>query len=100
MLFIINKKQLNFYQMSTIKNQTTATLRQDPSRHYKKRVAAIKDKLPRIYRRILFEHYPEYNCHEGLTLLSNVICLRGSDVRLTEILERIAAGELTHTRAA
>ena len=69
-------------------------LRVDPGKACKKRVADIKPILPRSYRQILFSNYPEYQQHYGAQLLNNVMNLRAADMRLTEILEKIAKGEL------
>ena len=66
-----------------------------PPTDYKKRVKAIKNSLPRAYRKIVFQHYPEYNSSDqNRRLLNSVMNLRTADVRLTEILESIALGEL------
>ena len=56
----------------------------------KERIKTIKSKLPRDYRKVVKKMYPEYNTIEGMDLLNNVVALRSTDLRLCEILERIA----------
>lgn len=67
-----------------------ATLRVDPGADCKRRVSAIKDKLPKEVRSIIMERYREYNTGSGSSLINNVIAGRSADLRLTEILEKIA----------
>lgn len=65
-----------------------------PAQVYKNRVKAIADKLPDNYKQIVYSHYPQYNTPTGAQQLSNVKQLRSAHVQLTEILERIATGDL------
>ena len=66
-----------------------ATLRVKPIDHLKEKVKTIKEKLPKNFRSILLEKYPEYNTISGGTLVTNVMRFRSSDVLLTERLEEI-----------
>jgi len=65
-----------------------------PADSYRNRVAAIKNSLPLNYRKILFSNHPEYETAKGKALISQVLALNTTDILLTEILERIASGEL------
>ena len=76
--------------MSTI----LETLRIDPNKEFKKRVAKVVDMLPRNYRKIIYSNYQKYNSEKGKRLIANVVDCRSPDMELTEILERIASGEL------
>lgn len=58
------------------------------------RVQAVKSKLPKNFRQIILANYPEYNTATGAVLINNVVALRTAHIELTEILERIASGEL------
>lgn len=69
-------------------------LRVDPGEVYKKRVAKIREKLPVVYRKIIYQDYPQYNTAKGRKLINNVLDGRSADVNLTEILEKIVSGEL------
>lgn len=70
-------------------------LRKDPTSVYKERAKAAANSLPRNYRDILLSNYPEYNNEEGRKLISRVVFGNSADIVLTEILEKIAKGELT-----
>jgi hypothetical protein len=67
------------------------TLRKSPNDAYKARVKAIKEKLPKNFREIIYEKFPKYNTAKGAMLINNVVALRSPDITLTEILEQIAA---------
>lgn len=69
-------------------------LRVDPHAGYVQRVEKIKGNLPRNFRNIVYQHYPEYNSEDGRELINNVLALRTVCTRLTEILERIEKREL------
>jgi hypothetical protein len=45
--------------------------------------------MPKNYRMLLIEKYPEYNTVSGGELVRNVLRLRSADVLLTERLEEI-----------
>ena len=68
--------------------------RLSPTAAYTARVKAIKSTLPKNYKDILYANHPEYNTHKGSVLVQNVVSLRSADIALTEILEKIASGEL------
>lgn len=68
--------------------------RVSPSAAFIKRVKSAKVDLPKDYKKIIYTNYPEYNTHEGSVLVQNVVACRTADVVLTEILEKIASGEL------
>lgn len=70
------------------------TLRTDPNKAFKARVAKVAGKLPRNYRDIIYSNYPAYNTERGRKLIANVVDGRSPDMHLTEILEAIAAGKL------
>lgn len=55
----------------------------------KERVAAVKQRLPKNWRKLVFEKMPEFNTHSGSTLLTNVLAGRSTDYRITAILESI-----------
>lgn len=65
-------------------------LRQSPNDMYRARVEKVKPFLPKNFREIIFEKFPEYNTSSNSNLIMNVLAGRSSDVRLTEILEQIA----------
>lgn len=69
-------------------------IKSSPVQHYKSRVGAIKDILPANWKEIIIKHYPQYNTVQGGVLINNVSLMRASDVKLTEIMERIAKKEL------
>jgi hypothetical protein len=54
------------------------------------RVQAIKEQLPKDWRKRLATNYPEYDSLEMADLLSRVHSLRAADESLTIILEAIA----------
>ena len=62
------------------------SLRKSPDQMYKERVISIKDKLPKNFRQIIYDTFPEYNTAKGAILINNVVVGRSPDVRLTEIL--------------
>lgn len=64
--------------------------RVNPTLVTRQRVKEIRDSLPKTWRKVFISKYPEYNNHEGLTLIKNVHLLRTTDLRVTEILEEIA----------
>lgn len=69
--------------------------RKKTSDELKARVKAIVPQLPTNYRAIILLHYREYNSVAGGQRIDNVKRQKSSDKELTEILEAIAAGELT-----
>jgi len=73
---------------------TKKPLRVDPGKACKDRVKKIKMYLPISYKQIILENFPEYETEKGHNLITYVINLRAADLRLTEILEQIAAGKL------
>lgn len=81
-------------------NKVKEIKRVNPGDVYRERVAKAKAKLPKNWRKILLQHYEEYNTVEGAMLINNVYTGRTADVTLTEIIEKIAAGELTLKAAA
>lgn len=61
----------------------------------KERVAAFKNRLPSNWKQIVIRHFPEYNTLEGGMLMTNIYRgLSASDVRLIDIMEKIADKEL------
>lgn len=68
----------------------TKSLRQSPNDHYKARVKAIKKRLPKNVRAMVFELHPQYLTVDGIALLNNVISGSSSCMLLTEVLEQIA----------
>lgn len=54
------------------------------------RIQAIKDQLPKDWRKRLAQKHPEYDSLEMADLLSRVHSLRAADESLTIILEAIA----------
>jgi hypothetical protein len=82
--------------LTTIVNEgkTQVLQRISPSDAYIQRVKAIKPNLPKNYRAIILSNYPEYNSVKGGVLIQNVVAMRTADVLLTEILEKIAKGDL------
>lgn len=67
-----------------------------PARVYKNRVQAVKEKLPRSWRQIVFSNYPKYETDTYLRKrLENVFSTRSACVEITEILEGIATGTIT-----
>lgn len=75
-------------------------LRIDPGQQYKDRVAAVRNQLPHYYRQIIIQHYPEYDTAKGYTLITHVVRGKSVCTVLTDILERIASGELKLKQAA
>ena len=67
----------------------------NPNQMCKKRVRATLGKLPKNFVEIIIHHFPEYNTIKGGVLLTNVKLGRTADMRLTEIFEQLANGELT-----
>ncbi len=53
------------------------------------RIKQIKYHLPKNYSKMLRQKYPEYQTSEGINLVKNVVGLRSTDVKITEILEEI-----------
>lgn len=68
----------------------TKKLRVSPGAECKRRVAAIRDRLPKNVRQLLTASHREYDSAEGLILINNVLSGRSQDLKLTEILEAIA----------
>ena len=78
----------------------TSTMQTDkPNTNFKKsvqvadlknRVEAAHPLLPRNYKKIIAERYPEYNSMEGASKISNVISGRSTCETTTKILEEIA----------
>ncbi len=69
----------------------------NPRKIYSKRIQVVKKKLPKNYKAVLIQYHPEYNTIAGAALINNVITGRTADIKLTEILEQIASGELKIT---
>lgn len=67
---------------------------QSPSKYFKSRVKKIKNDLPKDWRSIVMNHFPEYDSAVGLRLMNNVHKGNSADMRLTEIMEQISKGEL------
>jgi hypothetical protein len=91
-------KVRNTYEMTkymVAKFNDMEEIKISPSHLYKERVARIKDSLPRNYITIILKNYPEYDTAKGYSLIRNVVSLRTSDVKITDILERIEKRELT-----
>ena len=57
----------------------------------KNRVKEYKKNLPNNWRQQIIYHAPEYDSLKGARLMDNVFKLRSSDLRLTELIEQIAA---------
>lgn len=72
----------------------TIDLETSTAQHYRQRVLKIKNLLPRNYRKILYSHYPELTTDAGKRLIDCVLQGLKTHIQLTEILEKIAAGEL------
>ena len=62
----------------------------EQKRELKKRVAGIKTKLPKDWRKRLVKKYPMYDHLEFAELLNRVHALRVADVSVTNILEEIS----------
>ncbi len=56
----------------------------------KSRIKACKDSLPNNWRQKIILLAPEYDSLKGARLMDNVYKLRSSDLRLTELIEKIA----------
>lgn len=81
----------------TTVNTTVNAKALTPSRVYKNRVEAVKKNLPRAWREIFFSNYPNYKTDTYLNKrLENVFSTRAACVEITEILEGIANGTITH----
>jgi len=59
------------------------------ARKLHERIDAVRPLLPKGYKNILIEMYPEYNTIRGSNLISNIIAYRSSDEKLTAALEEI-----------
>lgn len=57
----------------------------------KEKVRNVKSRLPKNWRKILVDRYPEYDSLRMGTLLNNVFNLRATDVKITSVLEEIAS---------
>jgi hypothetical protein len=57
----------------------------------KNRVEVCKKNLPNNWRQQIIIIAPEYDSLKGARLMDNVFKLRSSDLRLTELIEQIAA---------
>jgi hypothetical protein len=55
----------------------------------KNRIKACKDSLPNNWRQRIILLAPEYDSLKGARLMDNVFKLRSSDLRLTELIEKI-----------
>lgn len=53
------------------------------------RIKACKDSLPNNWRQRIIIIAPEYDSLKGARLMDNVYKLRSSDLRLTELIEKI-----------
>jgi hypothetical protein len=56
----------------------------------KNRIRACKANLPNNWRQQIILLAPEYDSLRGARLMDNVFKLRSSDLRLTELIEKIA----------
>jgi hypothetical protein len=56
----------------------------------KNRIKACKTNLPNNWRQQIILLAPEYDSLRGARLMDNVFKLRSSDLRLTELIEKIA----------
>ncbi len=56
----------------------------------KNRIKACKQNLPNNWRQQIISLAPEYDSLRGARLMDNVFKLRSSDLRLTELIEKIA----------
>jgi hypothetical protein len=56
----------------------------------KNRIKACKKSLPNNWRQQIILLAPEYDSLRGARLMDNVFKLRSSDLRLTELIEKIA----------
>ncbi len=81
--------------MEVVESVKASFKKVNPRDEYKKRVKAIRNNLPKNYKQILMHHYPVYDNHKGSIYVQNVVACRATDVLVTNILERIANGELT-----
>ena len=57
----------------------------------KNRIKVCKTVLPNNWRQQIIVLAPEYDSLKGARLMDNVFKLRSSDLRLTELIEQIAA---------
>jgi hypothetical protein len=57
----------------------------------KSRIKVCKKNLPNNWRQQIIVLAPEYDSLKGARLMDNVFKLRSSDLRLTELIEQIAA---------
>jgi hypothetical protein len=55
----------------------------------KSRIKACKEFLPNNWRQQIIIFAPEYDSLKGARLMDNVFKLRSSDLRLTELIEKI-----------
>jgi len=55
----------------------------------KSRIKVCKDSLPNNWRQRIIIIAPEYDSLKGARLMDNVYKLRSSDLRLTELIEKI-----------
>jgi hypothetical protein len=64
--------------------------RKSPHDLYYARIKAVREFLPKNWRTILFEEYPEYDTKVGYNFVHNVINMRTADIYLTEKIEQIS----------
>ena len=60
----------------------------------KNRIDVCKKVLPNNWRQQIIVLAPEYDSLKGARLMDNVFKLRSSDLRLTELIEQIAADSI------
>lgn len=60
----------------------------------KNRIRVCKKILPNNWRQLIIILAPEYDSLKGARLMDNVFKLRSSDLRLTELIEQIAANSI------
>jgi hypothetical protein len=60
----------------------------------KNRIRVCKKRLPNNWRQLIIILAPEYDSLKGARLMDNVFKLRSSDLRLTELIEQIAANSM------
>ncbi len=64
----------------------------------KNRIKTCKEFLPNNWRQQIIIIAPEYDSLKGARLMDNVFKLRSSDLRLTELIEKIVEGFQTENQ--
>ena len=65
----------------------------------KNRIKVCKRVLPNNWRQQIIVIAPEYDSLKGARLMDNVFKLRSSDLKLTELIEQIAADSIVESSA-